>query len=54
MSRIALAEEGGFEAGPLKAYDRLALMDERGTNRISSRLFVSLMLGLSLKLMVAF
>ena len=48
MSRVALAEVGGFEAGPLKAYDGLALMDERVTNRISSRLFVSLLLGLGL------
>ena len=54
MSRVALAEVGGFEAGPLKAYERLALMDERVTNRISSRLFVSLLLGLALKLMLAF
>ena len=54
ISRVALAEVGGFEAGPLKAYERLALMDERVTNRISSRLFVSLLLGLALKLMLAF
>ena len=45
MSRIALAEVGGFEAGPLKAFDRFACVDERGTNKISSRLFVGLMLG---------
>ena len=54
MSRFALAEVGGFEAGPLKAYDRLAFMDERVMNRISSRLLISLMMGLGLKLMVAF
>ncbi len=54
MPQLALAEVGGFEAGPLKAYDRLAFMDERVTNRISSRLLVTLMLGLGLKLMVAF